>query len=731
MTENANLDWNTGPLAAPLIRRSQYLADALKQLQDSSTKIQSGGELGARLLADALMQFNSNRNEKRLTDAQKADLGNEANSTIAGWGGQSPAAAGPGAGMAAAIAPPSVPAPMAPAPPSPPITSSPLAPAAPQPNGLADAIAPPVGRSDGSAPMGIRQNNPGNIRATGIPWQGANGAQGGFQTFDTPVNGIRAAARNLETYGQHGINTVEGIVNRWAPPSENNTGAYVQAVSQALGVDPKAPLNMNDPKVLQGLTSAIIQHENGQNPYSAAIMGQGVASAMGRPAPQQAPQAAMQPPPAPIAPPIPQQAPAPAPQPLQAQAQPPMPSANASQGGGTPPAAINATGAAGGAGGPTPQEIQLYRQWMASGNPQQVAAARQWAVKKQEEMAAGPQYDIQIVNGAPVYIPKQPGNGQVQSIGLPAGSRNQMLPAQQAGFPSAPPGIMAEVTPLGEHKLLDVPEHLQPKTVGHPSTPDELASVHLAPGTAAWTGESGKPEPYSAGNQVIEGGLSEDAKQQLAEGWLVNRTLPAFGFGPKAVKDREDILNIAAQMEKASGKSGADAVVAASAFKANSQALNKITTQESQVQTAQNTMLQNGAIVRSVLKAGAGTGSPVLNMPYQAFRKQFQGNPDVTRLDTALQVYRGEAAKINSGNFGSAGATVEAQKEIKHLLDDNASVGQILGAMDIMDRDAANRTQSYAQQKSTLRGAMNPTTAISSPEAGKVIHYDKAGNRVQ
>lgn len=46
-------------------------------------------------------------------------------------------------------------------------------------------------------PRGIRNNNPGNIRRNGDPWQGLAETQGDkeFFTFTTPVYGIRALAR--------------------------------------------------------------------------------------------------------------------------------------------------------------------------------------------------------------------------------------------------------------------------------------------------------------------------------------------------------------------------------------------------------------------------------------------------------------------------------------------------------------------------------------------------------
>jgi hypothetical protein len=114
-------------------------------------------------------------------------------------------------------------------------------------------------------PRGIRNNNPGNIEdgpfARSQP--GYKGSDGRFAIYETPEAGTAAKTALLGSYGRKGINTVEGVVNRWAPPSENDSGSYAQFVSQKLGVDPRAPLDMNDPRVLSELSSAIAQRENG------------------------------------------------------------------------------------------------------------------------------------------------------------------------------------------------------------------------------------------------------------------------------------------------------------------------------------------------------------------------------------------------------------------------------------------------------------------------------------
>lgn len=115
-------------------------------------------------------------------------------------------------------------------------------------------------------PIGIRNSNPGNIRVSGIDWEGAVGEEGGFVKFDGPVAGGKALIKNLMSYDRkYGINTVEGIINRWAPPSENDTGSYVNVVAGALGVDPRDPLDMRSPVVLGKLASTIAKHENGRD----------------------------------------------------------------------------------------------------------------------------------------------------------------------------------------------------------------------------------------------------------------------------------------------------------------------------------------------------------------------------------------------------------------------------------------------------------------------------------
>lgn len=139
--------------------------------------------------------------------------------------------------------------------------------------------------SDGATDnaRGIRNNNPGNLEYSKTnPWVGQTGDDGRFAKFETPEHGIRALGRNLLSYQRQGIDTVSDIINRWAPPSDNNnTDAYVQAVCEQLGVTPDQQLDASNPDTLKALCAAIIQHENGSQPYSDQQLATGVSAAIG------------------------------------------------------------------------------------------------------------------------------------------------------------------------------------------------------------------------------------------------------------------------------------------------------------------------------------------------------------------------------------------------------------------------------------------------------------------
>jgi len=127
---------------------------------------------------------------------------------------------------------------------------------------------------------GERNCNPGNIRRVkGVVWAGQSDHQtdDAFVQFDDPLHGIRAIARILITYEHQGIDTLGDAINRWAPPNENNSEAYIDAVCKECGIGPDVRISLREH--LPQIVKAIIRHENGEVIYSDNDILQGIALA--------------------------------------------------------------------------------------------------------------------------------------------------------------------------------------------------------------------------------------------------------------------------------------------------------------------------------------------------------------------------------------------------------------------------------------------------------------------
>ena len=127
-------------------------------------------------------------------------------------------------------------------------------------------------------PRGIRNNNPGNIE-WGSPWQGlrpeSERTDNRFAQFKDPVFGIRALACVLITYQDKRkavdggkIDSIREIIERWAPPFENNTEAYATSVAALLdGIGPDDEvIDVHNFDHLRPIVEGIIRHENGRGP---------------------------------------------------------------------------------------------------------------------------------------------------------------------------------------------------------------------------------------------------------------------------------------------------------------------------------------------------------------------------------------------------------------------------------------------------------------------------------
>ncbi|HDU8431990.1 TPA: structural protein, partial [Morganella morganii] len=120
---------------------------------------------------------------------------------------------------------------------------------------------------------GERNNNPGNIDyKPANKWQGQlphdPKIESRFCRFQSPEYGIRAIYKLLQTYQtKYGLNSVKAIINKYAPPNENNTTGYINRAAADIGIGINDHLNTKDKKTGIALATAIVGVELGYQPY--------------------------------------------------------------------------------------------------------------------------------------------------------------------------------------------------------------------------------------------------------------------------------------------------------------------------------------------------------------------------------------------------------------------------------------------------------------------------------
>ena len=112
----------------------------------------------------------------------------------------------------------------------------------------------------------MRNCNPGNIEINSDKFQGeiTPSQDRRFKQFKTMAYGYRAIFKILLAYKQkHGLKTLRQWINRWAPPVENNTEAYIQSVSTNAKVFSDVEIDTNNKDLMCRIVVAISRVENG------------------------------------------------------------------------------------------------------------------------------------------------------------------------------------------------------------------------------------------------------------------------------------------------------------------------------------------------------------------------------------------------------------------------------------------------------------------------------------
>ena len=124
---------------------------------------------------------------------------------------------------------------------------------------------------------GYRNNNPLNLRISSNNWKGkvpvSENTDGAFEQFTTMAYGFRAALKNLQSYiNKYNCNTIQAIVNKWAPASDgNNPTSYASRVANTTGYAVTQTVTANDKEKLCKIAYAMAIVENGSAPQMADV----------------------------------------------------------------------------------------------------------------------------------------------------------------------------------------------------------------------------------------------------------------------------------------------------------------------------------------------------------------------------------------------------------------------------------------------------------------------------
>ena len=121
----------------------------------------------------------------------------------------------------------------------------------------------------GRIPRGIKNSNPGNIRINSDHFQGeiVPSQDASFKQFESMAYGYRAIFKILKNYDKkYFLRTIKGMISRWAPSSENNTIAYIKAVSSYSGIGEDDPVDSDNREQMIKIVAGMSKVEIGRDP---------------------------------------------------------------------------------------------------------------------------------------------------------------------------------------------------------------------------------------------------------------------------------------------------------------------------------------------------------------------------------------------------------------------------------------------------------------------------------
>lgn len=216
--------------------------------------------------------------------------------------------------------------------------------------------------------------------------------------------------------------------------------------------------------------------------------------------------------------------------------------------------------------------------------------------------------------------------------------------------------------------------------------------------------------------------LTPEGQDLAAQEYLNTGKLPP-GLGRASAGINAKIVSRAAEMAAANGNDAQAASLNRAAFKSAQTGLTALTKQRTLVGAFERTALKNLEIAVEESGKVDRTGVPAVNRWLLAGKKNLTGDVEVGRFNAALTSALNEYAKVLSGATGAAGISDAARREAEELLSTASTPEQVVGIVEIMKREMANREAGFAEQEAQLKETMSgrPAVGVAPAEKGAPI----------
>ncbi len=212
--------------------------------------------------------------------------------------------------------------------------------------------------------------------------------------------------------------------------------------------------------------------------------------------------------------------------------------------------------------------------------------------------------------------------------------------------------------------------------------------------------------------------LSPAAQVAAALRYKQSGALPSLGAREMGVKSKFDIMNRASElfpdMDIESNKAN---------LRANSQSLTKLQSQADAVEAFENTVNNNTKVMKDAMASIKDTGTRFGNKLLRATQSQM-GDPSIARFQTALRAIQNEYARIITQPNLSGPLTDTARHEVEELAKGDFTKEQLMAAVEVLEKDAANRRDSFDRQIAEVQARLSWNEHLANPPKEEVYTRD-------